>query len=159
MVDLFQLIGEDLLSQGDVRMVFERLARLQRLRVHQSVHTVQFSGAGRKVDVDHVRYGEAFDAAQRDIEGRPLTGTRSDLFTGDVPVHGQGAGRQHTDMGVGIAAGNQLAANIVQKLAERSGYVNHQRVDVLALFGGMRDIPVRIETHSFHYGNRFEVFV
>jgi hypothetical protein len=102
-----------------------------------------------QLEVDHVGHREDANPLEHDIERRPVPGAHPHLLAGRLPIHGQRARRQHTDMCVRVTPWHQVPAQIVEKTPQRIGYVNYQGKYIQSLLGGNPgQHPVRIKIHA-----------
>src|ERR1039458_1660086 len=122
-----------LLRQGDVRMVGERLRKLQRAGAHGRVHAPQLAGSGAQPDIDDLGHGENLDAGQFDVEGRPAFRQGAGVLGRRFPPQRQRPWRQHAHVRVRVAVRSQLAAQVIQKNPQRAGDVHDEGKDVQPL--------------------------
>src|ERR1035441_6899133 len=148
LVDRRHLGRRNLLCQRDVRMVGERLAECQRLRIHGRVNPEHLRRAVAQLEVDHVGHREHANPPQHDVKRRPVPGAHAHVLAGHLPIHRQRSRRQHAHMCVRVTPRHQFPAQIVEKAPQRIGYINYQGKYIQSLLGGNPgQHPVRIKTH------------
>ena len=123
--ELERLLGGEILSESDMGMVRKRLLVVQRTGVHHLMHLDQLVMAAADAEVHHVRRGKDLYLADLDFKRSKIGKQSASRVNGELWGSGERSRRQNGDVGMGSTPGNQLAPQIIQKLAKARGKVGN----------------------------------
>jgi hypothetical protein len=89
------------------------------------MHLDQLVMAAADAEVYYVRWGKDLHLADLDFKWSKIGKQIASRVNSQLWVSGERARRQNGDVGVGAATGNQLAPQIIQKLAKARGKVSN----------------------------------